>query len=85
MPAKKKIKESVSELFVNIMVREGQIYAEPEYTSEMINLGVTYKQLPRAAFEFAMDNMPTEFNRLNNTEQNEVEKRLLKYFKGVLS
>jgi hypothetical protein len=83
---KKKNKEPISEFFVNTMVNIGRAYAEPEYTSEMINVGVTYKQLPRAALEFAIDNMPHEFDtRLTNAERLEVEKRLLKYFKGVLS
>ena len=82
---KKKIKEPVSELFVKLFVNVGSEYGNSEYTSEMLNVGVTERQLPQAALEFAMDNMPLEFDRLNNTEQDEVEKRLKKYFKGVLS
>lgn len=81
----KKVKESVSELFVNMFVREGSRYGHDEYTSEMLNVGVTEKQLPSAALDFAMDNMPIEFDRLNQSEQKEVEKRLRKYFKGLLS
>ncbi len=80
-----KKKETVSELFVNLFVREGSRYGYDEYTYEMLKVGVTEKQLPKAAFEFAMDNMPIEFDRLNKSEQKEVEKRLLKYFKGTLS
>jgi hypothetical protein len=82
---KKKIKEPVSELFVKLFVNVGARYANSEYVSEMLNVGVTERQLPRAAFEFAMDNMPHEFNRLTQVEQKEVEKQLLKYFKGVLT
>ena len=81
----KKPKEQVSELFIHIMVREGQKYSHCEYTSEMLNVGVTEKQLPKAAFDFAIDNMPREFNRLSNSEQKEVEKRLRKYFKEQLT
>lgn len=81
----KKAKEEISELFVKLFVNAGSRYAEYEYTSEMLNVGVTQKQLPSAALDFAMDNMPIEFDRLNQSEQKEVEKRLRKYFKGVLA
>lgn len=77
-------KEPVSDLFVNFFVRIGSKYAQSEYTGEMLNVGVTYRQLPAAALDFAMDNMPTEFYRLNKSEQKEVEKRLRKYFKEQL-
>jgi hypothetical protein len=83
--SKKKVKEQISELFVNLFVRVGERYGDYEYTYEMLNVGVTERQLPRAALEFAMDNMPLEFDRLNKSEQNEVEKRLKTYFKRSLS
>jgi hypothetical protein len=51
----------------------------------MLNVGVTKRQLPIAALEFAMDNMPLEFDRLNKFEKDEVEKRLKTYFKRSLS
>jgi len=80
---RKKNKTQISELFVNTLVREGQKFSHPEYADEMLRVGVTERQLPRAAFEFAMDSLPSEFYRLTAEEQKEVEKRLRKYYKGA--
>lgn len=80
----KKNKEHVEEVFVRAVVQEGQQYAGSEYLSEMLNVGVTERQLPRAALEFALDNICHLYSRLNTSEVKEVEKRLKKYFKDII-
>ena len=79
-----KNKEHVEECFVQAVVREGSKFAGSEYLSEMLNVGVTEKQLPRAALEFALDNICHLYSRLNKSEVKEVEKRLKKYFKDAV-
>jgi hypothetical protein len=81
----KKVKEPVSDLFVRAIVNELKHYGDYEYTSEMLNVGVTERQLPAAVLDFALDAAPPEFHRLTSAEQDEVEKRLKKYFKESLS
>ena len=78
---KKKVKEPVSELFINLFVAENRHYCSYEYTYQMTLIGIKRRELPAAVLELAMDRMPVEFDRLNKSEQDEVEKRLRKYFK----
>jgi hypothetical protein len=81
MKKKKAVKEPISELFVITLFKEGMQLCGDEHAYEMLKVGVTERQLPTAMYEFAMDSLPSEFDRLNNSEQEEVRKRLKKYFK----
>lgn len=83
--AKKRKKEEVSEIFVQALVQVGAKYGQDEYVSEMYKVGIKARQIPAAALDFAMDNMPKEYDRLTTAEQFEVERRLKEYFKRLLS
>jgi hypothetical protein len=77
----KKVEEFVEMVLVNAVLYEAERYTEPEYICEMLNVGVPKRELARACCDFALDSTYQLLIRLNNSEQKEVEKRLLKYCK----
>lgn len=84
MKKKTKKKEQIEEVFVRATVDAGKRYSHVEYLEALLAVGAKEKNLRKAAFEFAMDNILHLTKRLNKSEVKEVEKRLKKEFKEII-
>jgi len=73
----------VENVFVNAVVREASVYAGDEYLSEMLKVGVSKRQLPRAAEEFALDNIDHLMWRLTDAEKKIALKMIRAHFKDL--